>query len=59
MSAPDTNTEKQKRRHRVPLMGMIGVVVLALIGLGILTLWLGDGSADKAEPHAPPAVSDS
>ncbi|MDR7125053.1 hypothetical protein [Pseudotabrizicola sp. 4114] len=38
MSAPQTNIEKQKRRHRGPLIGMI-VVVLA-VGLGYLW-WVG------------------
>lgn len=38
MSAPQTNIEKQKRRHRGPLVGMI-VVVIA-VGLGYLW-WVG------------------
>ena len=41
MSAPDTNTEKQERRHKAPLMGLKGVVVfaaLALIGLVFYTV---------------------
>jgi hypothetical protein len=31
MSAPDTDIEKQKRRHKAPLMGMKGVVILAVL----------------------------
>jgi len=30
MSAPQTNIDKQKRRHRGPLIGMIAVVTFAL-----------------------------
>lgn len=30
MSAPQTNIERQKRRHKGPLIGMIAAVVLAL-----------------------------
>ncbi len=31
MSAPQTNLERQKRRHRGPLIGMIAVVAFALL----------------------------
>jgi hypothetical protein len=33
MSAPDTNVEKQERRHKAPLLGMKGVVVFAALSL--------------------------
>lgn len=36
MSAPDTNLNKQAKRHRGPLLGIIAAVVVA----GILLLWL-------------------
>ncbi len=39
MSAPDTNTETQKRRHAGPLAGMKLVVVFALVLLAALIGW--------------------
>lgn len=48
MSAPQTNIEKQKRRHRGPLIGMI-VVVLA-VGLGYLW-WVGYEVAESDPPQ--------
>ena len=39
MSAPDTNAKKQKRRHKVPLLGMAFVV---LIGVGVIVYWIGE-----------------
>lgn len=34
MTAPDTNIEKQTRRHKGPLFGMIiGAVAVCLVGL--------------------------
>ncbi|MFN4130663.1 MAG: hypothetical protein ACK4GC_12750 [Paracoccaceae bacterium] len=38
MSAPQTNIEKQKRRHRGPLIGMIVAVIAVVIGF---VWWLG------------------
>ena len=40
MSAPHTNVEKQVKRHKAPLMGIIGVLIFAgLLLLGLL-FWL-------------------
>lgn len=39
MSAPNTNLEKQARRHRGPLRGMFAVVLFALVLLVILAFW--------------------
>ncbi len=36
MSAPDTNTKKQAKRHKVPLLGMFLAVVIAIAVL----IWL-------------------
>ncbi|TGD64007.1 hypothetical protein EYC08_11270 [Tabrizicola sp. WMC-M-20] len=44
MSAPQTNIDKQKRRHRGPLLGMI-VVVIA-VGIGFVW-WLGYEAAES------------
>ena len=39
MSAPDTNTEKQKRRHATPLVG-VGLAVA--FGAAMFLLWIFD-----------------
>lgn len=49
MSAPDTNIEKQKRRHRGPLIGMAVVVIFAL---GLILFWLMDEVDNGADPEA-------
>lgn len=56
MSAPETNTEKQKKRHKTPLQGMIWVVAFALILLAALVIYVsfsgnepGDGQPVGAE----------
>jgi len=47
MSAPRTNIDKQKRRHRGPLIGMALVVVLVIAGF---SYWLVDEAADGQSP---------
>ena len=47
MSAPQTNIDKQARRHRGPLTGMFAVVLFALILLGALALWAFRGGAPE------------
>lgn len=57
MSAPDTNIEKQERRHSASLLGIRGVLVFAAI---MMLLWGGygvvkadeDASAFKGEDAA-------
>jgi hypothetical protein len=45
MSAPNTNIDKQARRHRGPLKGMFAVVLFALLLLvGLLFYVFGGGS---------------
>lgn len=39
MSAPDTNVEKQERRHKAPLLGMKGVIVFAALCLIALVFY--------------------
>ncbi len=42
MSAPETNIEKQARRHKGPLVGIIGAVIVAgLLFIAFLT-WVAD-----------------
>lgn len=47
MSAPQTNLENQKRRHRGPLMGMALVVIFAV---GLIFIWLMDESSGGETP---------
>lgn len=49
MSAPDTNVDRQKRRHAGPLVGMAVVVIFALALLFGLYVWL---TAEAEEPAA-------
>ncbi|MGB3244580.1 MAG: hypothetical protein WBB25_08600 [Sulfitobacter sp.] len=39
MSPPDTNLEKQKRRHIGPLIGMALVVIIAV---SLIVYWIGE-----------------
>ncbi|MBJ2149802.1 hypothetical protein [Paracoccus sp. IB05] len=54
MSAPQTNLEKQTRRHWAPLLG---IALAALFGVGIIVYWLGEEVSD-ADPQ-PPAGLDA
>lgn len=61
MSAPQTNVQSQKRRHRGPL---VGVAVAAAFGVGLILFWLFDATAtapssDSGNPAAPEAVPPS
>lgn len=48
MSAPDTNTQKDARRHRGPLSGMLAVVLFALVLLAGLAFFLsGTGNTPE------------
>ncbi|MDU8911124.1 hypothetical protein [Aestuariicoccus sp. MJ-SS9] len=40
MSAPDTNIEEQKRKHKPALVGIKGVVLLAALLLVAMVAWL-------------------
>ncbi|MDZ4310913.1 MAG: hypothetical protein U1A24_10220 [Cypionkella sp.] len=49
MSAPNTNIEKQARRHRGPLIGM---ALAAVFGVGLIVFWLFEESS-QSDPPAP------
>lgn len=53
MSAPHTNIEKQKRRHRGPLIGMAAVV--AFVG-AIFLYWLVYEARNAASPDTDPSL---
>ena len=48
MSAPDTNLERQRRRHIGPLMGM---AVAAIFGVGIILYWIFEDTANSPGPQ--------
>ena len=52
MSAPNTDPEKQKEHHRMPLLGMRAVVLWALVLLVLLIVWLTFRGNDPGEEQA-------
>ncbi len=48
MSAPQTNLEKQRRRHRGPLIGM---ALVALFGVGLILYWLFEEAASSPDSN--------
>lgn len=54
MSAPQTNIDTQKRRHKGPLIGMALAVVF---GVGLILYWMLDEAAEGQSPlDAEPAA---
>ncbi|WP_417723901.1 hypothetical protein [Salipiger sp.] len=54
MSAPDTDIDKQKRRHRTPLWGMWGgLILVAILFFGWLAFWPLNPDTDAGESIAP------
>lgn len=67
MSAPKTDLDKQEKQHRVPLLGMGGMVLWAAVLLVALVVFLAlrgnspsdDGASVEGVPvEAPAAASD-
>ena len=54
MSAPDTNTKKQTKRHWGPLLGILLVVCF---GVGIILYWVGEEVATAPEDESPATES--
>ena len=53
MSAPQTNIEKQKRRHRGPLIGM---ALVTIFGVAMIFFWLmGESANSKKRDFLQPA----
>jgi hypothetical protein len=59
MGAPDTNIQKQKRRHAGPLIGLSAILVIVLLGF---VWWVADeadepgGAEDAVQTQADPVV---
>jgi len=59
MSAPETNVETQKRRHKPAIFGIVVSVALAAAALGIALVWNGIPSSEQAAPSVGnPSVQD-
>lgn len=54
MSAPNTNIEKQKRRHTPALLGITGS--LALVGIFVIVLFGGVEETEKSEALPTPTA---
>lgn len=52
MSAPDTNTDRQRRRHRGAIWGIIIAVLIGLGAIGLMTLDATDGEEPPADTAA-------
>lgn len=57
MSAPQTNIDRQKKRHRGPLLGIGAVVTFALALLLGLSVWLTDDAMPLPE-NTPTGTTD-
>ncbi|MDQ7262065.1 hypothetical protein NM680_09685 [Paracoccus sp. PS-1] len=55
MSAPRTNLEKQKRRHLVPIIGIIAVV---LVVIAAFLWWFDDETSNPEIPGQVPGPVD-
>lgn len=53
MSAPNTNPEKQVRRHRTPIYAMVVIVLLTILGF---VFWLGDETQEPQMPGTEPVT---
>ena len=55
-SAPKTNIETQKRRHRGPLVGMATAVIFGFL---LITYWIFEEAANGENPQQPKVPTDS
>ncbi|WP_224816396.1 hypothetical protein [Hasllibacter sp. MH4015] len=58
MSAPDTNIERQTKRHTPSIWGISIALIAAAIAAVFFMMWTGTEGEDQAAPAAVPAVSD-
>lgn len=59
MSAPETNLERQKKRHIGPLGGMLLVVAFAAILFGVFYILATDGEETGNGMQAPAAGTET
>ena len=52
MTPPDTNLQKQKKRHRGPL---IGIALVVIFGFGLIAYWVVEEAAVAPGPDDAPA----
>ncbi|MDF3856295.1 hypothetical protein ACDP63_22355 [Paracoccus sp. P2] len=55
MSAPRTDLEKQRRRHLVPILGILAAVLIVLAGF---VWWFNDETSDPEIPGQVPGPVD-
>lgn len=53
MSAPETNVEKQKKRHRAPLVGIALAVAAGVIFMAIWLVWATEEGNTPVEDNTP------
>lgn len=56
MTAPDTNHERQAKRHAPSLIAMLAVVVFAV---GLIGYWAFSSAGDVPTPASPPAATEA
>lgn len=56
MSAPETNVEKQTRRHKGPLLGIAVSIVLAIAALVVISMVSGTDEVPEEAAAAARAV---
>lgn len=58
MSSPDTNVQKQRRRHRAALIGIFVAVLFGVLMFGLMSGNAIDATDDDEVIEADPANSD-
>ncbi len=59
MSAPETNVETQKKRHRGPLIGILAAVLLVAAVFVAFLAWTADDVDTTTQDGGVSAVSDN
>ena len=57
MSAPDTNTEKQAKRHKPPLIGMPAAIILATVLFIGVMIYISVGTDEEIEEPPVPVTN--
>jgi hypothetical protein len=59
MSAPDTNLEKQRKRHRGPIVGIVAALVFVAILALAAFVWPGIPLDRQAAPDGAPTETEA